>query len=87
MVHVRVEFSSGGCHFPSTVYTKCTRVSRRPLWQAFESVVVGGQGPWMAVGDFNVVSSIEERSGGSLATVTNIEEFNSAMFRCGLSSV
>ena len=43
--------------------------------------------PWIVAGDINVVSSAEERSEGSPVNVTNMEEFNSSMFVCGLSSV
>ncbi|XP_071939295.1 uncharacterized protein [Coffea arabica] len=43
--------------------------------------------PWMAVGDFNVVSFTEQQVSGSTVNIRNVEEFNMAMFNCGLSSV
>lgn len=43
--------------------------------------------PSMAVGDFNVISSLEEREGGALTNGRNMEEFNTSMFKCGLSSL
>ena len=43
--------------------------------------------PWMAVGDFNVVSFTKEQVSGSMVNMRNVEEFNTAMFNCGLSSM
>lgn len=39
------------------------------------------------MGDFNIVSSADERLGGALVNPTNMEEFNLSMFHCGLSTV
>ncbi|XP_071900992.1 uncharacterized protein [Coffea arabica] len=41
----------------------------------------------MAVGDFNVIASSDERKGGAPANTRNMEEFNTSMFKCGLSSL
>ncbi|XP_071933163.1 uncharacterized protein [Coffea arabica] len=87
MVHATIAFSSGMSVSFSGIYAKCTRVGRRPLWQSMENVGMGMDTPWLAAGDFNVVSSADERVGGSPANVTNMEEFNSSMFSCGLSTV
>ncbi|XP_027093505.1 uncharacterized protein [Coffea arabica] len=82
-----VSFPSGANFAFSGIYAKCTRVGRRPLWDAMESISINTQGAWIAAGDFNVISAAEERVGGSPANVRNMEEFNSSMFNCGLASV
>ena len=86
MVHVLVYFHSDVSFAFSRIYAKCTRVGRRCLWQGMEFLSNRLSLPWLVVGDFNVISSFDERVGGSPANVTNIEEFNSAMLNCGLSS-
>ncbi|XP_027150340.1 uncharacterized protein LOC113750578 [Coffea eugenioides] len=45
------------------------------------------QGPWLLAGDFNVITCIEERMGGAPANVTNMEEFNESIGKCGLAEV
>ena len=87
VVHARFTFQSGVDINLTTVYAKCSRVGRRPLWRALECLSEGMAGLWIVAGDFNVVSSVEEHSGGSPVNVTNMEDFISLMFACGLSSV
>ncbi|XP_027171434.1 uncharacterized protein LOC113771000 [Coffea eugenioides] len=41
----------------------------------------------MVIGDFNVISTPDERIGGSPPNLRNMEEFNDSMFRCGLSAM
>ena len=41
----------------------------------------------MVVGDFNVVSKVEERLGGAPSNPRNMEEFNEAVCQCNLSVV
>ena len=38
LVHVMASFGSGVSVGISVVYAKCTRVARRPLWEAFEGI-------------------------------------------------
>ncbi|XP_071900850.1 uncharacterized protein [Coffea arabica] len=87
LVHVRACFEFGASFAVSFVYAKCTRVARRPLWEALEGIGESMNQPWMAIGDFNVISSANERAGGSPPNLRNMEEFNSSMFRCGLSEM
>ncbi|XP_071902386.1 uncharacterized protein [Coffea arabica] len=87
LVHVTTSFGSDVAIAVSFVYAKCTRVARRPLWEALEGIGEAMVLPWMAIGDFNVISSAEERSGGSPPNPRNMEEFNTSMFRCGLAAM
>ncbi|XP_071917045.1 uncharacterized protein [Coffea arabica] len=89
MIHAQVSFASGASFWLSAVYIRCTRVGRRPLWEAMESVtsLVSLNQPWVAAGDFNVIAAVEEREGGAPTNVQNMDEFNASMFNCGLSAI
>nr|XP_027077000.1 uncharacterized protein LOC113700749 [Coffea arabica] len=89
MLHAHVSFGSGASFWVSAIYAKCTRVGRRPLWEAMESVAssISHNQPWVAAGDFNVIASAAEREWGDPANVQNIDEFNASMFKCGLSTI
>ncbi|XP_071905711.1 uncharacterized protein [Coffea arabica] len=87
VVHMHVSFHSGSSIFISAVYARCNRIGRRQLWEALEYFSTSVTLPWMAVGDYNVISSVEERIGGSAPNIRDLEEFNSALNRSGLFSV
>ncbi|XP_071933097.1 uncharacterized protein [Coffea arabica] len=87
VVHIHVSFPSGSSIFILTVYARCNRIGRRQLWEALEQFSTSVTLPWMAVGDYNVISSAEERIGGSAPNIRDLEEFNSALNRSGLFPV
>ncbi|XP_027124270.2 uncharacterized protein [Coffea arabica] len=87
VVHIHVSFPSGSSIFISAVYARCNRIGRRQLWEALEHFSTSVTLPWMAVGDYNVISSVEERIGGSAPNIRDLEEFNSALNRSGLFPV
>ena len=87
LVHARTSFASGVSLYVSFVYAKCTRVARHSLWEALERISETQDHPWMVIGDFNVISTPDERIGGSPPNLRNMEEFNDSMFRCGLSAM
>ncbi|XP_071933864.1 uncharacterized protein [Coffea arabica] len=62
-------------------------MGRRDLWKMMEDVQEQFSGPLLAAGDFNVISSVSEWSGGAPPNGYNMEEFNKAIFNCGLSDV
>ncbi|XP_071926168.1 uncharacterized protein [Coffea arabica] len=69
------------------VYAKCNRIGRRRLWEALEHFSMSVTLPWIAVGDYNVITCAEERIGGSSPNMRDLEEFNSALHRSGLFPV
>nr|XP_027120329.1 uncharacterized protein LOC113737276 [Coffea arabica] len=87
LLHMHIIFSSGCSIQVSAVYARCSRVGRRELWSAMEGLAGEVIGPWLLAGDFNVISTSEERVGGSPANARNMEEFNAAIGSCGLSEV
>ncbi|KAH0731470.1 hypothetical protein KY290_002476 [Solanum tuberosum] len=50
--------------FLTVVYAKCTEDLRRELWNDLREMANNIQGIWGAIGDFNVITSIEEKKGG-----------------------
>ncbi|XP_071923231.1 uncharacterized protein [Coffea arabica] len=78
---------SGSVLYLSAVYAKCSRVGRLPLWKALEDLTMGMLDSWIVTGDFDMVLIAKERCEDSLVNVTNMEEVNSFMFTCGLSTV
>ncbi|XP_059311009.1 uncharacterized protein LOC132062452 [Lycium ferocissimum] len=48
----------------SIVYAKCTQTERMELWEALEDQSTTNQRPWMIGGDFNVITSEEDKYGG-----------------------
>ncbi|XP_071906033.1 uncharacterized protein [Coffea arabica] len=87
LVHIYLTFPSGSSFIISAVYAKCTRIGRRRLWEELEHFSTSISFPWIAVGDYNVVSCAEERVGGSSLNIRDLEEFNSAVTRSGLFPV
>ncbi|XP_049348970.1 uncharacterized protein LOC125813524 [Solanum verrucosum] len=52
-------------HFTTTfVYAKCKDHLRRPLWDRMLHQSADIDRPWCSVGDYNVITSIEEKLGG-----------------------
>ncbi|XP_027062808.1 uncharacterized protein [Coffea arabica] len=87
LVHIYLSFPSGSSIIISAVYAKCNRIGRRRLWEALEQFSTSITLPWIAVGDYNVISCAEERIGGSAPNIRDLEEFNSALHRSGLFPV
>ncbi|XP_027155903.1 uncharacterized protein LOC113756420, partial [Coffea eugenioides] len=87
LVHVYLSFPSGSSFIISAVYAKCNRIGRRRLWEALEHFSMSVTLPWIAVGDYNVITCAEERIGGSSPNIRDLEEFNSALHRSGLFPV
>ena len=85
MVHMHVKINSRYSFWFSTIYAKCMRVGRHRLWQALQLVRL--EGAWMVGGNFNVISSADERVGRKPVNIKNMEEFNNVVFQCSLSAV
>ncbi|XP_071909704.1 uncharacterized protein [Coffea arabica] len=87
LLHMHVTFSSGCSIQFSAVYARCTRMGRRDLLSAMGALAGEIVGPWLLAGDFHVISSMEERIGGSPANERNMDEFNDSIGNCGLTEV
>ena len=84
---MNIVLSSGVELCVSAVYAKYSRVGRRPLWSALESWSSSVNRPWLVAGDFNIISTAAEKSGGSAPRVGEMEELNLAIQASGLEAV
>mgnify|MGYP004719329899 CR=1 FL=1 len=73
LLHLGISFPSGCSIQLSAVYARCPLVWRRDPWAAMEELAGSVLGPWLLAGDFNVMSSVQVRAGGSPATAQTLE--------------
>ncbi|KAK9186911.1 hypothetical protein WN944_018300 [Citrus x changshan-huyou] len=68
----------------SYVYASCSTSGREALWDALIEFANTHNNPWMVVGDFNIVKSLSEISGGHTQPHVALDAFNLALLDCGL---
>ncbi|XP_015159877.1 uncharacterized protein [Solanum tuberosum] len=67
------------------VYAKCKDYLRRPLWdRMLYHATATTNSPWCAVGDYNVITSIDEKLGGVPYNMRKSLEFIALIEACGL---
>ncbi|KAH0737915.1 hypothetical protein KY290_036620 [Solanum tuberosum] len=72
-------------HFNMTfVYAKCKDHLRRPLWDRMIFRTAESNKPWCSVGDYNVITSIEEKLGGVPYNMRKSLEFVAVIEAYGL---
>ncbi|XP_059277625.1 uncharacterized protein LOC132031709 [Lycium ferocissimum] len=60
-----ISYSQSSTNFYLTcVYAECTIALRKPLWEELQVLSTKLKGPWGVIGDFNVITSPEEKHGG-----------------------
>lgn len=59
----------------SLIYAKCTQGERLLLWESLEELAQGIQDPWLVGGDFNVITSYEEKLGELPVTIVETADF------------
>ncbi|CAM8933375.1 unnamed protein product [Rhodiola kirilowii] len=67
------------------VYADCDDKVRQLLWSDLIDISLGSNQPWIVMGDFNVISSWEEKSGVNRDDDAPIHEFNDFQLHAGLS--
>ncbi|WMV32840.1 hypothetical protein MTR67_026225 [Solanum verrucosum] len=65
------------------VYAKCKDHLRRPLWDRMLYNAADNNRPWCSVGDYNVISNIEEKLGGVPYNMRTSLEFIAVIEACG----
>ena len=73
--------------FTSTfIYEKCKEFLRRPLWEKLihHSININ---PWCAVGDYNVITDVEEKLGGLPYNMKKSMDFIATIEACGLMDI
>ncbi|XP_049365117.1 uncharacterized protein LOC125829910 [Solanum verrucosum] len=72
-------------HFTTTfVYAKCKDQLRRPLWDRMLFHAAESSKPWCLVGDYNVITSMEEKLGGIPYNMRKSLDFIAVIETCGL---
>ncbi|XP_055835039.1 uncharacterized protein LOC129903500 [Solanum dulcamara] len=69
------------------VYAKCTQNERLDLWDSLEDLSTSVNIPWMIGGDFNAITSEEEKYGGLPVTINEIMDFRVCIQNCGMSDL
>ncbi|KAK4707383.1 hypothetical protein R3W88_033072 [Solanum pinnatisectum] len=67
----------------SFIYAKCKEHMRRPLWDKLLHFA-NRDIPWCTIGDFNVITNTEEKTGGIPYNMNKSIEFISVIEACGL---
>ncbi|WMV41202.1 hypothetical protein MTR67_034587 [Solanum verrucosum] len=70
----------------SFIYAKCKEYMRRPLWDRL-LFYANMEIPWCTSGDFNVITSIEEKFGGIPYNIHKSFEFVGVIEACGLTDI
>ncbi|XP_042965872.1 uncharacterized protein LOC122299567 [Carya illinoinensis] len=73
-VSVKIE-ENGHVYVLTIVYTKCTQLERKMLWEDLEASGCGNL-PWLICGDFNIIKNDSERRGSHPRPFAAMEDFN-----------
>ncbi|XP_060183608.1 uncharacterized protein LOC132613554 [Lycium barbarum] len=75
---------SGTNFYLTCVYAECTIALRRPLWEELQALFTRLKRPWGVIGDFNVITSPEEKQGGACYNMQKSVDFLECLTQCGL---
>lgn len=81
-ITINITMAGGMSIYLTCVYASCDGGIRRELWQDLTNT--NTDLPWIISGDFNVVSTQEEKIGGSPINHNDVGEFNSMIDNIGL---
>lgn len=68
----------------TVVYAKCRNHLRRPMQDRHRQQSANVTAPWYIIGDFNVITSVEEKIGGVPYKIQKSIKFISVIDECGL---
>ncbi|XP_043697196.1 uncharacterized protein LOC122647977 [Telopea speciosissima] len=84
-IHMKVRTLGSSLSFMCTaVYASNSVEERRDLWRDVIDFGSNISSPWIAMGNFNIVSQQSEKLGGDLVRQETVDEFNSFIFDTGL---
>ncbi|KAL9670814.1 hypothetical protein QQ045_008372 [Rhodiola kirilowii] len=69
----------------SATQSDCDDTVRKSLWEELVDLSEGIDIPWLVAGDFNVISSWDEKSGGNRSDESHLHDFNDFQVQAGLS--
>ncbi|XP_074305042.1 uncharacterized protein LOC141639968 [Silene latifolia] len=87
VLHCKVKhFATGGVFHLSVVYGSNSPGVRLDLWNSM-SAFASQVGPWVAMGDFNVVRYFHEKISDYPPTLSDVAEFNYCLLDCDLDDM
>ncbi|XP_074296875.1 uncharacterized protein LOC141627532 [Silene latifolia] len=75
---------TGKVYYITVVYAFNVASDRRDLWRALEQLSGSVDGPWVCMGDFNVVLNSGERKGSIHQNLAEMKEFSDCLDECQL---
>nr|XP_016446298.1 PREDICTED: uncharacterized protein LOC107771452 [Nicotiana tabacum] len=66
------------------IYAKCDAIERIELWDSLYAMARDMNAPWLVGGDFNVIWDEEEKFGGLLVSLNEIDDFRHCVHSCNL---
>jgi hypothetical protein len=83
-MHLRVKYPYGSWWCFTAVYASPNVDRRKSLWYDLTEIANNIKEPWMLAGDFNDISSIEEKRGGVRASERRCKNFREQINACKL---
>lgn len=68
------------------VYAKCNNRDRKALWEGMRRIETSDT-PWSIGGDFNIITSADEKEGGARPDINGMNDFNACIMDCGLNDI
>ncbi|PKU60524.1 threonine dehydratase [Dendrobium catenatum] len=86
VLHCKVEAFNVKC-FASFVYAASSLYNRKALWESLIDFHSLCNLPWLVGGDFNAITCISERRGGSSPSNRSMDDFNNMILSCNLIDI
>lgn len=83
-IHVLAEWNNGKKTWLTAVYAHPTDSIRRELWVELRDLADPMTEPWLVIGDYNEIASIEEKEGGAPFNPNPCFKFRDVLDSCGL---
>ncbi|KAF7114851.1 hypothetical protein RHSIM_RhsimUnG0075100 [Rhododendron simsii] len=75
------------CWASTLVYGNPTHAEKELVWNMIRGIAYSENVPWMCIGDFNQVLSVEDKRGGNIPKLGRIRVFREMLEDCGLTDL
>ncbi|KAF7154187.1 hypothetical protein RHSIM_Rhsim01G0110800 [Rhododendron simsii] len=75
------------CWVSTFVYGSPTHAGKELVWNMIRGIACSENIPWMCIGDFNQVLSVEDKRGGNIPNMGRIRVFQEMLEECGLTDL
>jgi hypothetical protein len=83
-IHLQMCYSNGINWFFSPIYASPNEDNRGALWEDLKSIAASMNAPWLLAGDFNDISSEDEKKGGAAVSLRKCNTFKKRIEDCNL---